>query len=434
MASDDIPPALTSIYSYLVNGNIAKSHAFNPKSDYINGLDLRSKFNDQGLMKLLTDGTSQTSTIVHIYRHALVDMNILRMVFLEATKAAYISGVESEVEGSDISRTIDSDEGGPTYTSGVESDDEGSVFSKNSESDAGGPNESDDEDSYINEPIRLKCLSSNNGYQIVLNSDQSFSVDSEFNSTIEHVKSFFNDPTTPKDLPRIMNVFDNFNEQMKVDFVAKMIYRKKNDSKMKNRISILAKIIKPNLTQINDVEGLKVVANHLLDPNFKFRKKSKKIKDLQEQFKEFKQQNSASAKSNTNKIVDFKITGLKDLEEPCTTHDSYIKCLKLKEFYTLDISINSKIVRVDITEAQAYLLFWFRDSIQITKLENYGFGVIWGLLDSYIDFASEKNIQRLLRPKQKKNIGYSKDDLLQDRLNSMKSSFRGLGVSFSGTA
>jgi hypothetical protein len=103
--------------------------------------------------------------------------------------------------------------------------------------------------------------------------------------------------------------------------------------------------------------------------------------------------------------MDFKITGLKDLEEPCTTHDSYDKCLKLKEFYTLEIYINSKIVRVDITEAQAYQLFWFRDSIQITILENYGFGVIWGLLDSYIDFASEKNIQRLLRSKQKKNIG-----------------------------
>jgi hypothetical protein len=38
MASEDIPAALTIIYSYLVNGNIAKSHAFSPKSDYINGL------------------------------------------------------------------------------------------------------------------------------------------------------------------------------------------------------------------------------------------------------------------------------------------------------------------------------------------------------------------------------------------------------------
>jgi hypothetical protein len=85
---------------------------------------------------------------------------------------------------------------------------------------------------------------------------------------------------------------------------------------MKNRISILAKIIKPNLTQINDVEGLKVVANHLLDPNFKFKKNTKKLKDLQEQFKGFKQQNTASAKTNSNTIVDFKITGLKDLEEP----------------------------------------------------------------------------------------------------------------------
>jgi hypothetical protein len=40
MAGIDIPTALTNIYSYLVNGNVAKSHAFNPKSEYINGIDL----------------------------------------------------------------------------------------------------------------------------------------------------------------------------------------------------------------------------------------------------------------------------------------------------------------------------------------------------------------------------------------------------------
>jgi hypothetical protein len=56
----------------------------------------------------------------------------------------------------------------------------------------------------------------------------------------------------------------------------------------------------------------------------------------------------------------------------------------------------------------------------------------WGLLNSYIGFSSEKNIQRLVRAKQKKSIKYQKEDLLKDRINSMKFAFRDLGVSFSG--
>ena len=45
MSNDAIPVALTSIYSYLVNGNLAKAHAFYPKSDYINGIDLVAEHN-----------------------------------------------------------------------------------------------------------------------------------------------------------------------------------------------------------------------------------------------------------------------------------------------------------------------------------------------------------------------------------------------------
>jgi hypothetical protein len=118
MAGIDIPTALTNFYSYLVNANVVKSHALNPKSEYINGIDLDVQlepdfgirdtsfsaddsdsnggsrdgiYDDDGVgpdfMDYLSDGVAETAGLINLYRHSIVDINLLRMVLLESNKA-----------------------------------------------------------------------------------------------------------------------------------------------------------------------------------------------------------------------------------------------------------------------------------------------------------------------------------------------------------
>jgi hypothetical protein len=374
MANIDIPTALTNIYSYLVNGNVVKSHAFNPKSEYINGIDLEAQLKDvtEDLTKHLSNGIQETDSLVNVYRHAIVDLNLLRMVVLESTKALI-----NETEGQ----------------------------------------------------LNFKSSSTANDYQLSMTGDHPLATHEGFISTLDHIKNFFNDPDTPKDLSRIMDVFNTFDPSKKIDFVSTIV-----GSKMKKRLSLWARLIKPTLPQMNDLEALKIVMKHLLGPSFQFKPTTKTMKQIKQQFYQFKNNLKTQYESSTSSAIQT-VVKIKFAKDPAKQpYDYYLQTFEQKPSYNLTISLGQKKVKVRLTWAQSYLMSIFKDCIKVTKFENYGIGVIWGLLDSYIDFSSEKNIQRLLRAQQKKNIEYQKDDLLQDRLTSMKSTFRDLGVSFSGTA
>jgi len=149
MSNDAIPVALTNIYSYLVNGNLAKAHAFYPKSDYINGIDLVCDLEDiscssddgkckQSFMEYLPIGLEETGTMISLYRHAIVDLNILRMVLLESAKAL--------VNGRAL------------------------------------PKES-------NSPVEFHSSALTNDYQLTMTGDHSDSCDTDFLVILDHIKS-----------------------------------------------------------------------------------------------------------------------------------------------------------------------------------------------------------------------------------------------------
>ena len=241
----------------------------------------------------------------------------------------------------------------------------------------------------------------------------------------------FNDPDTEKELLLIMNVFQTFDQKKQLEFIETLVNMKKTDSRMKKRIALWARLVKPRIQQMNHIESVKVVLSQLLDQKLKLNKRTKTINEIRKQFYAFKTTESKSSKlksSTSTKKINIKFTKLKLFKD----YDTYDKCIEKKTFRKLEISIGSKKIIVLITLAQAYLLNLVKDSIKIVTLENYGFGAIWGVLDSYVDFSSEKSIQRLVRAKQKKSIDYQKEDLLKDRIHLVKSSFRDLGLSFSG--
>jgi hypothetical protein len=87
LKSKDIPLALYEIKKYMINGNLAKSHAFNPKTDYINSMDLEVKVKMAEVLDIITPQVLDTSKLIGIYRQSVVDLNPIRMAFLGSFKA-----------------------------------------------------------------------------------------------------------------------------------------------------------------------------------------------------------------------------------------------------------------------------------------------------------------------------------------------------------
>ena len=98
-------------------------------------------------MEYLPIGLEETGTMISLYRHAIVDLNILRMVLLESAKAL--------VNGRAL------------------------------------PKES-------NSPVEFHSSALTNDYQLTMTGDHADSCDTGFLVILDHIKSVFNDPDTEK--------------------------------------------------------------------------------------------------------------------------------------------------------------------------------------------------------------------------------------------
>jgi hypothetical protein len=71
----------------MINGNLAKYHAFNPKIDYINSMDLEVKVKMAEVLDIITPQVLDTNKLIGIYRQSVVDLNLIRMAILGSFKA-----------------------------------------------------------------------------------------------------------------------------------------------------------------------------------------------------------------------------------------------------------------------------------------------------------------------------------------------------------
>ena len=442
---------LFAISKYLTDGNTVKSHAFDKKSDYINGIDLKVTLErSDEVIDAIQEQIGETDGIINLYRHTIVDLNLLRIALLQA-----IGLINKGADGF-LSFTSDNSK---DYS-----------FSQ--------------------------CT-------FGLTSNESF------NAVVTHLKEFCSNNNTPSNLYHITTLYQKLSEKHKIDLLENIVKTTPSNTKMSKRIKDLAYMIDPTINTNDQFKMIVRVVRFLCDTaNFSFKAQSKlgvtqfkkdfgkwkaefkfiKVKKVSKSYEnleiismkvfqcpskldhvmhsdgpesEFKSDSDGEesvveistesdnecdgteggpdydeevdyyADENAAKVdPDLFENTLLQIENPKELKD----CLASEDSVIVELKYKERIVQFEITNTQAYLLKKYQKSIAVFELEYYALESIWLILDTYNDFSTDVNINRLLRAKTKTTPGFSKNDLIQERISKLQSLFRDIGLSFTGSA
>lgn len=372
---DDFCP-LSSIYNTLTNGNTVSPHAFTKKSEYINSLELEVKNIDLKLLNLVSPSIKETSTVVSVFRHLIVDLNLILMAFK--------SSIPAKVNGDwDNGKVVDI------------------------------------------------CRKDSMTYQLDVggNESRSTKISSAYTSVCHHIRNYYNNPEVGADAIVFQSILSTFPITKIKEIASYFVFSKKpkDIKRLKQFVLVIGhrgedhlEMIKYILLYLNTF-----LSNEKQIPDYSG---VEDLEALQNAFNTWKFGIKGSLDISSTEFCRISFPNLDSFKV-----DSLSNCLSSREIHPVEIKLDDMDPYVlKMTATQVYLTKSFAKSIKVQAMASFGQDSMFMLLDMYQNYKTKKNIQTAVSKIQKDKPDYTLNDLIEDEIKRMEASFDEFAISFTG--
>ena len=323
----------------------------------------------------IESSTKSTNLLIGLYRHVLIDLNIIRMFILS-------------LYGANRNITLEN----PKF-----------------------------------EP------ESSNNYELVPNFNQQSS-SQMFTTWIDHVKEFCSqDVIITPDHTTLDSIFKTLALSLKKDLMLSMLNWNAKNNLLLKRVKKWAKLLKPDITDKQDYPVcLKIVLCHLyslMDLQCET-SEGATLKELKKEYYQRIKSANAGSTASTPGLSNNNQLSFPDIN---SFNLSFKDCIDAPREYGLKVLMNDfEPITIKTTALQVFIIKQLEPKMKKINLENTTIRCIWSMLDIYSDFSSDNAINKLISDKFDDNPAYSKLDLVKDTVCSFSKNLREFGISFSG--